>query len=125
MKTANEILDAIDEVLAEAAPFSSREAEALWAILTALRGPDSYNAAATAFKTAYTAQIRSAAFPKTAANGRRIAGAWFAGAGEYAAPSNMTLPDTVDPTAETAVGLHCASHVDIALLQLRRLGRGK
>lgn len=56
--TAREVLDAIDQFLAQG---PDHEARNLWQVLTALRGPDDGNDQA---KDQITAPIRGAAFPR-------------------------------------------------------------
>lgn len=65
--TCREVLDVIDEFLATAANvspigFHYQEADNLWNVLTALRGPDDE---VEENKVAFTAVIRGTAFPRT------------------------------------------------------------
>lgn len=61
-----EVLDIIDDFLAEGPEMAARR---LWDVLTALRGPDDEKA--DEVKSAYTARIRGAAFPRCAAKADR------------------------------------------------------
>jgi len=61
MQTVREILDILDEFLAQGTPESQR----LWDVITALRGPE--NDPVGELKSKSVAHIRRAAFPKTAA----------------------------------------------------------
>lgn len=60
--TLRSILDQIDEVLVK----GDEVAQGLWAVMTALRGPDDETATSN-LKSDLTIPVRRAAFPKTAA----------------------------------------------------------
>lgn len=75
-----EILDKIDDVLADDSPAGRQ----LWEVLTALRGPDSGN---TVDKKTKTVPIRRAAFPKTAAKNDEFGNAFPNGA-DFGSPES-------------------------------------
>lgn len=102
--TMREVLDIIDEALAR----NDHEAEQLWAVLTALRGPDSNN---SDLKLRTTAVIRSRAFPRTAKIAREST--WDVPGGATYAESYMPLPTEVPRN-----GQHFDWHVHCAAIAL-------
>ena len=100
--TVRQMLDLLDDYLEP----KDRKAKDLWAVLSALRGPD--NQSLVFLKKQTTEVIRSRAFPKTALNRYRSVGASFAKSGaEF---------------ANTQVLSHFGRHIDKAaqVLRIRR-----
>jgi hypothetical protein len=108
-KHINYLLDLIDHHLTYRDDHSRR----LWAILSALRGPDESGASELKYRT--TVALRSAAFPKTANLAYPYAnGAEFGTVG-------MSLPDiALEPYTDH---YHFLNHVRDAVRALETLGR--
>lgn len=124
------VMDMIDEVIAK----SGQDAADVWAILTALRGPDKW--IDYPLKKTHTVNIRYAVLPKSAMAlnlspsepfipfpGRRYPSMTRPGDANYAAPEELPTLSEVPHTPPSEIENHFAVHVNMAIEALRRIDR--